>query len=117
MGRGSYSSRPVSAAISTSSGSTASGPDSSPMHWGEIKVAGQDKIRAEAQMVVPYLQPGDIIVCHSLLAHGTSANTSAVRRDMIFQRRAAAPLSDPATCMAARAAFMRDHWSLFKHRP
>jgi hypothetical protein len=88
-----------------------------PVHWGELKIAGQDKLRTEAQMVVPRLQPGDIIVCHSFLAHGTSANTSDVRRDMIFQRRAAVPLADPATHLEARAAFMRDHWSLFKRRP
>ena len=92
-------------------------PTDRAVHWGELKVAGQDEIRADARMVVPRLQPGDIIVCHSFLAHGTSANTSDVRRDMIFQRRAAVPLADPATRMDARAAFMRDHWSLFKRRP
>lgn len=92
-------------------------PTDQPVHWGELKIAGQDKLRAEAEMVVPRLLPGDIIVCHSFLAHGTSANTSNVRRDMIFQRRAAVALADPATRMDARAAFMRDHWSLFKHRP
>ena len=92
-------------------------PTDQPVHWGELKVAGQDKLRAEARMVVPHLQPGDSIVCHSFLAHGTSANTSDVRRDMIFQRRAAVPLADPASRRDARATFMRDHWSLFKRRP
>jgi hypothetical protein len=92
-------------------------PTDRPVHWGELKVAAQDRLRAEARMVVPRLQPGDIIVCHSFLAHGTSANTSEVRRDMIFQRRAAVALADPATRLDARAAFMRDHWTLFKRRP
>ena len=92
-------------------------PTDQPVHWGELKIAGQDELRAEARMVVPRLQPGDIIVCHSFLAHGTSANTSDVRRDMIFQRRAAVPLADPAMRMEARAAFMRDHWTGFKRRP
>jgi hypothetical protein len=92
-------------------------PTDRPVHWGELKMAGQDKFRDSARMVVPRLQPGDIIVCHSFLAHGTSANTSDVRRDMIFQRRAAVPLADPATRMDARAAFMRDPWTFFKRRP
>ena len=92
-------------------------PTDRPVHWGELKMAGQDKFRADAQMFVPRLQPGDIIVCHSFLAHGTSGNSSDVRRDMIFQRRAAVPLADSATRMEAREAFMRDHWSLFKRRP
>jgi hypothetical protein len=92
-------------------------PTDRPVHWGETKIAGQDRLRAEARMVVPRLQPGDIIVCHSFLAHGTSANASDLRRDMIFQRRAAVALADPATRRDARAAFMRDHWTLFKRRP
>ena len=92
-------------------------PIDQPVHWGELKMAGQDRLRGDARMVVPRLQPGDIIVCHSFLAHGTSANTSDVRRDMIFQRRVAASLADPATRMEARAAFMRDHWALFNRRP
>jgi hypothetical protein len=92
-------------------------PSNPPVHWGELKIAGQDELRGDARMVVPRLQPGDILVCHSFLAHGTSANTSAVRRDMIFQRRAAVALADPATRMEARTAFMRDHWALFKRRP
>jgi hypothetical protein len=92
-------------------------PTDQPVHWGELKIAGQEKLRASARMVVPRLQPGDIIVAHSFLAHGTSPNTSDVRRDMIFQRRAAVPLADAATRMDARAAFMRDHWALFKRRP
>ena len=65
-------------------------------------------------MVVPRLQAGDIIVAHSFLAHGTSFNTTDVRRDMIFQRRAAAPLGDPATQATAREAFMRDPWTFFQ---
>ena len=92
-------------------------PADAPVHWGEIKVAGQQRFLDGARMVVPRLQPGDIIVCHSFLAHGTSPNTSELRRDMIFQRRAAVPLADPATRADARAAFMRDHWTLFKRRP
>ena len=66
-------------------------------------------------MVVPRLGAGDIIVAHSFLAHGTSANTSKVRRrDMIFQRRAAAALCDPLTRAQAREVFMRDPWAFFR---
>jgi hypothetical protein len=65
-------------------------------------------------MVVPRLQPGDIVVAHSFLAHGTSANTTDVRRDMIFQRRVAVPLVEPATQADARQAFMRDPWAFFR---
>jgi hypothetical protein len=68
-------------------------------------------------MIVPRLRPGDIIVAHSFLGHGTSANTTTVRRDMIFQRRAARPLADLATQAGAREAFMRDHWSFFRRHP
>jgi len=57
-----------------------------------------------------------VIVAHSFLAHGTSFNTTNLRRDMIFQRRAAVPLTDPATQSAARTAFMRDPWSFFRKR-
>jgi ectoine hydroxylase-related dioxygenase (phytanoyl-CoA dioxygenase family) len=94
----------------------ASQPTDRPVHWGEIKLEGQRRFHAGARMVVPHLEAGDIIVTHSLLVHGTSANTTDVRRDMIFQRRAAAPLWDPATQDAAREAFMRDPWA-FCRRP
>jgi hypothetical protein len=85
-----------------------------PVHWGEIKLAGQKQFLAGARMVVPRLVAGDIVVAHSFLAHGTSPNTSDVRRDMIFQRRAAVPLSDPATQIEARQAFMHDPWKFFR---
>src|SRR6202012_4284319 len=65
-------------------------PTDRPGHWGEGKLEGTRRFHAGAKMVVPHLDAGDIIVAHSLLAHGTSANTSDLRRDMIFQRRAAA---------------------------
>lgn len=83
--------------------------------WGEVKIAGQKKFLT-AGMVVPRLKAGDVIVVHSFVAHGTSANTTDVRRDMLFQRRAALPLceSDPARLAAARAAFMRDPWLHFR---
>jgi hypothetical protein len=87
-----------------------------PVHWGEVKQAGQKQFLPGARMVVPHLQAGDIIVTHSFLAHGTSANTTNQRRDMIFQRRAAAPLMDPATQGAARETFMRDAWAFFRRR-
>jgi hypothetical protein len=73
------------------------------VHWGEVKQAAQRRFLTTDRMVVPKLQAGDIIVAHSFLAHGTSPNTTGVRRDMIFQRRAAAPLMYPATQAAARA--------------
>jgi len=88
-----------------------------PVHWGEVKVATQDEILKGARMIVPRLRPGDIIVVHSFLGHGTSTNTTTIRRDMIFQRRAAKPLADPATQMQARESFMRDHWSFFRRHP
>jgi hypothetical protein len=91
-------------------------PVNAPVHWGEIKQQGQKKFLTQTDMVVPRLQAGDIIVAHSFLAHGTSFNTTDVRRDMIFQRRAAAPLGDPATQAAAREAFMRDPWTFFRRR-
>ena len=65
-------------------------PTGAPVHWGEVKLEGQRRFLEGARMVVPRLGAGDIIVAHSFLAHGTSANTSDARRDMIFQRRAAA---------------------------
>ncbi|HTR83784.1 MAG TPA: phytanoyl-CoA dioxygenase family protein [Reyranella sp.] len=85
-------------------------PTDRPVHWGEVKLEGQRRFHAGAFMVVPHLEAGDIIVAHSLLAHGTSANTTDLRRDMIFQRRAAAPLWNPRTQDAARETFMRDAW-------
>lgn len=89
-------------------------PLDAPVHWGEVKLATQRALLPEARMVVPRLQPGDIVVAHSFLAHGTSANTTDVRRDMIFQRRVAVPLVDPATQADARLAFMRDPWAFFR---
>ena len=68
-------------------------PLGAPVHWGQVKLDGQRQFLAGARMVVPRLKAGDIIVAHSFLAHGTSANTSDVRRDMIFQRRAAVALA------------------------
>ncbi len=88
-------------------------PTDVPVHWGEVKLAGQKKFLS-SHMAVPHLQAGDIIVAHSFLAHGTSANTTNRRRDMFFQRRAAAPLKDPATQASARQAFMRDPWLYFR---
>ncbi|MBN9490328.1 MAG: phytanoyl-CoA dioxygenase family protein [Alphaproteobacteria bacterium] len=87
------------------------------VHWGQVKLDYQRVLLVEAQLVVPRLEAGDIIVTHSFLAHGTSANTSDARRDMLFQRRAAAPLWDEATQANARAAFMHDPWAFFRKRP
>ena len=92
-------------------------PTDAPVHWGEVKVAGQKQLLAKTEMMVPRLSAGDILVAHSFLAHGTSSNTTDVRRDMIFQRRAATPLMDPATQAAAREAFMRDPWTFFSRKP
>ena len=89
-------------------------PVDQPVHWGETKLAGQKLFQSESRMVVPHLAAGDIVVAHSFIAHGTSANKSDVRRDMIFQRRAAAPLWDASTQDAARARFMRDPWAFFR---
>jgi len=91
-------------------------PTDTPVHWGEVKAASQKQILTKARMVVPKLAAGDIVVAHSFLAHGTSANTTDARRDMFFQRSAALPLMDPATREAARAAFMRDPWTFFRRR-
>jgi len=88
-------------------------PVDTAVHWGEVKLQGQRQFLSR-RMVVPHVRAGDIIVAHSFLAHGTSANTTAARRDMFFQRRAAAPLEDPATQAAAREAFMRDSWKYFR---
>jgi len=90
-------------------------PVNAPVHWGDVKVEGQKEFLAGARMVVPRLAAGDIVVTHSFLAHGTAANTTDRRRDMLFQRRAAAPLWDPATQAAQREAFMRDPWTLFRY--
>jgi len=91
-------------------------PDDPMLHWGQIKLDYQRTLLDDgAHMVVPRLMPGDVIVTHSFLVHGTSPNTSATRRDMLFQRRAAAPLWDPATQSAMRLAFMRDPWKFFRH--
>jgi ectoine hydroxylase-related dioxygenase (phytanoyl-CoA dioxygenase family) len=89
-------------------------PRDAPVHWGEAKIAAQKKFLEGAQMVVPRLKAGDIVVAHSFLAHGTSANTTDRRRDMIFQRRAARPLMDKTTQAEAREAFMRDPWTFFR---
>jgi ectoine hydroxylase-related dioxygenase (phytanoyl-CoA dioxygenase family) len=88
-------------------------PTDRPVHWGEVKLGGQKKFLSP-RMVAPHLRAGDIIIAHSFLAHGTSANTTAARRDMFFQRRAAARLKDPTTQAAAREAFMRQPWSFFR---
>ncbi len=90
-------------------------PMDASVHWGQVKLDGQRQFLAGARLVVPRLMPGDVIVAHSLLAHGTSPNTSPARRDMFFQRRAAAPLWDPVTQSAMRLAFMRDPWKFFRH--
>lgn len=87
------------------------------VHWGQVKLAYQPVLLAGARLVVPHLAAGDIIVTHSFVAHGTSNNTTDERRDMLFQRRAAAPLWDPATQAEARATFMREHWAFFRKRP
>ena len=91
------------------------------VHLGQVKLDYQPVLLADARragpaLVVPRLDAGDIVVTHSFVAHGTSNNTSDVRRDMLFQRRAAAPLCDPATQAEARATFMRDPWSFFRKR-
>ncbi len=91
-------------------------PMDAAVHWGEVKLEGQRRFLAGAHMMVPRMKAGDIIVAHSFLAHGTAPNTTDKRRDMVFQRRAAGPLWDPATRDGAREAFMRDPW-LFFRRP
>jgi hypothetical protein len=83
-------------------------------HWGELKLECQKEFLKDANLVVPRLAAGDIVVTHSFVFHGTSANTTATRRDMLFQRRAAQPLWDPASQAAARQAFMRDPWIYFR---
>jgi ectoine hydroxylase-related dioxygenase (phytanoyl-CoA dioxygenase family) len=91
-------------------------PAGAPVNWGEVKIAGQKKFLAGARMAVPPLEAGDVVVTHSFLAHGTSANTTNIRRDMLFQRRAALPLCDPAARDQARETFMRDSWLFFRQR-
>jgi len=86
------------------------------VHWGQVKLDYQRVLLSEAQLVVPLLEAGDIIVAHSFLAHGTSANTSDARRDMLFQRRAATPLWDATHQADARVAFLRDPWMFFRFR-
>ncbi len=92
-------------------------PSGADINWGDVKIAGQKKFLT-AHMTVPRLAAGDIVVAHSFLAHGTSANTTNARRDMLFQRRAALPLCSPdlAALGAAREAFMRDPWLFFRRR-
>lgn len=92
------------------------------VHWGQVKLDFQPVLLADAKhagpaLAVPRLDAGDIIVTHSFVAHGTSNNTSDVRRDMLFQRRAAAPLCDPTRQATARTTFMRDPWCFFRKRP
>jgi ectoine hydroxylase-related dioxygenase (phytanoyl-CoA dioxygenase family) len=89
-------------------------PDDPAVHWGQLKLDHQREALGGAHMVVPRLAPGDIVVAHSLISHGTAANTTDSRRDMLFQRRAAAPLWDPATQSQMRLAFMRDSWKFFR---
>ncbi|HZQ01986.1 MAG TPA: phytanoyl-CoA dioxygenase family protein [Reyranella sp.] len=82
--------------------------------WGQVKIAGQKKFLSP-HMTVPRMKAGDVVVAHSFLAHGTAANTTEVRRDMLFQRRAALPLCAPDP-RPAREAFMRDPWLFFRAR-
>jgi len=86
------------------------------VHWGNAKLEAEREVHKGAHMVVPRLAAGDIVVTHSFVAHGTSANTTDTRRDMLFQRRAATALCDPARRDAAREAFMRDPWTLFRQK-
>ena len=89
-------------------------PADAAVHWGQLKLDCQKEFLVGARLVVPKLAAGDIVVTHSFLFHGTSANTTDARRDMLFQRRAAQPLWDPASRDAARLAFMRDPWTYFR---
>src|SRR5262249_55937464 len=50
-------------------------PDDPAPHWGQLKLDYQREALSGARMVVPRLAPGDVVVAHSLLSHGTSANT------------------------------------------
>ena len=88
-------------------------PDSA--HWGEVKSGTLRALLAEgAPMAVPQLQPGDLVVAHGFLIHGVSSNATERRRDMLYQRRVALPLVEPATPPQARLAFMRDPWRHFR---
>jgi hypothetical protein len=90
-------------------------PTDAPVHWGEVKLATLRALLAEgAPMAVPHLQPGDLVVAHGFLIHGVSSNASDRRRDMLYQRRVALPLVEPATQPEARVAFMRDPWTHFR---
>jgi ectoine hydroxylase-related dioxygenase (phytanoyl-CoA dioxygenase family) len=89
-------------------------PDDPSVHWGQVKLDYQPVLLEGARLVVPRVQPGDIVVTHSFVAHGTSCNRSQARRDMLFQRRTAAPLLDPATQAQERLAVMRDPWKFFR---
>jgi ectoine hydroxylase-related dioxygenase (phytanoyl-CoA dioxygenase family) len=89
-------------------------PADVPVDWGKLKLETQKGLLAEARLVVPRLKAGDVLVAHSFLAHGTSANMSGARRDMLFQRRAAVPLWDPSSQFDAREAFMRAPWRWFR---
>ena len=90
-------------------------PTDAPVHWGEVKLATlRDLLAAGAPMVVPRLQPGDLVVAHGFLVHGVSSNATDRRRDMLYQRRVALPLVEPATQPQARLAFMRDLWRHFR---
>lgn len=90
-------------------------PTDAPVHWGDVK---RDTLRellaAGAPMVVPKLQPGDLAVAHGFLIHGVSSNASVRRRDMLYQRRVALQLTDPAIQAEARLAFMRNPWRFFQ---
>jgi hypothetical protein len=90
-------------------------PIDAPVHWGEVKMNTLNELLAiGAPMAVPHLQPGDLVVAHGFLVHGVSANATMRRRDMLYQRRVALPLVDPATQPEARLAFMRNPWEHFR---
>jgi hypothetical protein len=90
-------------------------PTDAPVHWGDVKRDTlRDLLATGAPMVVPRLQPGDLVVAHGFLIHGVSSNASDRRRDMLYQRRVALPLVEPATQAEARLAFMRDPWRHFR---
>ena len=86
-------------------------------YWGNVRRETLRQLLPSARLVVPQLAAGSIVVAHAFLAHGTSANHSGVRRDMIFQRRIATPLADPSTRDDAYKQFMRDPWMFFRRRP
>jgi Phytanoyl-CoA dioxygenase (PhyH) len=46
-------------------------PTDAPVHWGEVKLATLRALLASGvPMVVPRLQPGDLVVAHGFLIHG-----------------------------------------------